>query len=86
MSEKTGYVEIKVQISKRLMNVLEAFWQFLGYTHETAEEYLGGRISNEAARLIGDMLFNEITDFAEQIIKKYDLEPFRKDMDIPTRI
>jgi len=32
------------------------------------------------------MLFNEIVDFADDIIKNHGLEPYRKYMDVPKRI
>ena len=62
------------------MNVLEAWWQFVGYKYPTAQEYLADRIRQESSSLIGDIIFNETPDFAGAIIKNYGLEPFKKYM------
>ena len=83
---KEETVEITVQIPKPLMNTLEAFWQFIGYTDQTAKEYLAERVARDCSSLIGDILFNEMIDFADDIIENYKLEPFRKYMDVPKRI
>jgi hypothetical protein len=88
MSKKEEPVEITVtvKVPQPLINVLEAWWKFVGYENPTVKEYLADEIKRGIPSLIGDIIFKETPDWAEAIIKHYRLEPYRKDFDVPKRI
>lgn len=88
MSKKEEPVEITVtvKVPQPLMNVLEAWWKFVGYQHPTVKEYLADEIKRGVPALIGDIIFKETPDWADAIIKNYGLESYRKYMDVPKRI
>jgi hypothetical protein len=72
------FEELKIKVPKPIMDFLRAYWQFVGYTDQTAEQWLAERLGEqEAGVIIADTVFNAITDDAEAIIDKYGLEPYR---------
>lgn len=80
---KEQFVELTIQIPKPVMDFFEAYWKFVGYTDETAKEYLTEHTSRNLPSLIYDMVFSNITDDSEQIIERHGLEPYRQLMGFP---
>ena len=85
MSEKVEYVELTVKVPKPVMDLFEAYWRFVGWTDQTAKEYLEQHSSHNFPELVFDLVFERIIDDAGQFIETYGLEAYKDQMGFPVK-